>query len=513
MTDNTIVNTALSTVSGLFREPDQRKTALAIILALLSTYTASRLVRTKEESQHHVPFVSGSLPVLGHTIQMERAPREFLARCKERYGSAFAIRLAGQNFYVLTGNLIPELFRAGSKAFSFTEGIETLVPTQRVIDVSYGHKFQPERMNPRDKHPIIYPIKHNFKEDQIHVFSERIQAGLEHALAEQLTLAPGESKTVQGWDFLAKAISHISCLCFAGSDVGRDPRLVSAMATFTQKIIKAGMALSIMPAWLGDWYVRRYMSVTEELDLVMELVVPDLIKRQQSGELGTGEPAFTAMALSLQRSDGTFRSVQDAAFYFKNIALASIHTTSHFATFALHELACRPHLVAELRQELNGVRLTPESIIDLPLLDSFLREVLRFNVDILSMHHRALHDVVLSNGMTVPKGSLVVAAVEDWHFGAEPIGPTPLDHFDAHRFLSVDLPSSTIAEDFVTFGFGAHACPGRYFAVNEIKYVLAELIMRYDISTKLKTRAPDHVLLGMTKFPPREPLIFTGREA
>ncbi|KAI7784792.1 cytochrome p450 [Diaporthe eres] len=30
------------------------------------------------------------------------------------------------------------------------------------------------------------------------------------------------------------------------------------------------------------------------------------------------------------------------------------------------------------------------------------------------------------------------------------------------------------------FGHGAHACPGRFFAANEVKIALAHLLMKYD---------------------------------
>lgn len=30
------------------------------------------------------------------------------------------------------------------------------------------------------------------------------------------------------------------------------------------------------------------------------------------------------------------------------------------------------------------------------------------------------------------------------------------------------------------FGHGQHACPGRFFAINEVKIALAHLVMKYD---------------------------------
>jgi cytochrome P450 len=33
----------------------------------------------------------------------------------------------------------------------------------------------------------------------------------------------------------------------------------------------------------------------------------------------------------------------------------------------------------------------------------------------------------------------------------------------------------------MSFGFGRHACPGRFFAANEIKLILSRILLDYDI--------------------------------
>jgi cytochrome P450 len=37
-------------------------------------------------------------------------------------------------------------------------------------------------------------------------------------------------------------------------------------------------------------------------------------------------------------------------------------------------------------------------------------------------------------------------------------------------------------EENMAFGYGRHACPGRFFAANEIKMILVKLLSNYDIS-------------------------------
>lgn len=57
---------------------------------------------------------------------------------------------------------------------------------------------------------------------------------------------------------------------------------------------------------------------------------------------------------------------------------------------------------------------------------------------------------------------------------------------------------------------GRHACPGRIFAINEIKMLSSILIKKYKITTKSKKRPPNFIISGVS-FPNPEPLIFEKR--
>lgn len=38
----------------------------------------------------------------------------------------------------------------------------------------------------------------------------------------------------------------------------------------------------------------------------------------------------------------------------------------------------------------------------------------------------------------------------------------------------------TVTPDFIAFGFGTHACPGRFFAAHEAKLMMCHLLLKYD---------------------------------
>ena len=55
---------------------------------------------------------------------------------------------------------------------------------------------------------------------------------------------------------------------------------------------------------------------------------------------------------------------------------------------------------------------------------------------------------------------------------------------------------------FLTFGHGKHACPGRFFAVQEIKLLLLTIILNFDIQ-HIQQR-PESVWLNNNQTPPTE---------
>ncbi|KAL0264988.1 hypothetical protein SLS55_000944 [Diplodia seriata] len=94
-------------------------------------------------------------------------------------------------------------------------------------------------------------------------------------------------------------------------------------------------------------------------------------------------------------------------------------------------------------------------------------------------------EVVLSDGLTLPAGSaLMVHATNNLD---EAIWPRAKE-FDGYRFVKLrEQPGEENRHQLVTtsaehlgFGLGLHACPGRFFAANTMKLMLAQFVMKYD---------------------------------
>lgn len=92
------------------------------------------------------------------------------------------------------------------------------------------------------------------------------------------------------------------------------------------------------------------------------------------------------------------------------------------------------------------------------------------------------------SGLKLPKGTMVMAPAAAIATDADTF-PDP-NTFDGHRYLrmredhkesasSLVLGMSTI--DSLGFGLGNQACPGRFLAVNNLKLMMAKLLVGWDM--------------------------------
>jgi cytochrome P450 len=94
--------------------------------------------------------------------------------------------------------------------------------------------------------------------------------------------------------------------------------------------------------------------------------------------------------------------------------------------------------------------------------------------------------VELPNGIKIAKGEHTAVSSHRMWSAEDYQNP---DEFDAFRFVERrKLPgyenrSLLVSTSFDHLGFshGKHACPGRFFAANEVKIAMVHLLMKYDM--------------------------------
>ncbi|KIJ58753.1 hypothetical protein HYDPIDRAFT_119272 [Hydnomerulius pinastri MD-312] len=156
---------------------------------------------------------------------------------------------------------------------------------------------------------------------------------------------------------------------------------------------------------------------------------------------------------------------------------ASVHQTASVVVWVMFELSTRPEeelsAVADSVDNTGAHRLSYESLRRASTLDSFVREVLRFKGDTLSLTRETTRDVPLGE-FVIPKGHLVLPLTTLTHQSQSIYGDTATT-FDAHRWTE-GPPASMVSLNYLPFGVGRWACPGRILAITEIKMIVSTLV-------------------------------------
>jgi len=135
---------------------------------------------------------------------------------------------------------------------------------------------------------------------------------------------------------------------------------------------------------------------------------------------------------------------------------------------------------------------------------------------------KSLKPFTFSNGTVIPRGALIFTAAHARHMDPN-MHPNP-DLFDGFFFSSLEKeqqgndPRPPIAElggsgsgtrfklvtttpDYLVWGYGRHACSGRFFAALVLKIVLAHVVLRYDVKFEKGDVRPEDVVVGFNRFP------------
>ena len=87
-------------------------------------------------------------------------------------------------------------------------------------------------------------------------------------------------------------------------------------------------------------------------------------------------------------------------------------------------------------------------------------------------------------------------------------GPNPKE-FNAFRHLEKNTPAALAERNYLVFGLGKHACPGRSFAINGIKLTLHYLLLRYHIRNVCDENEPK--IFGPYVIPHNGGIVFEKR--
>ncbi|RSL91041.1 hypothetical protein CDV31_015562 [Fusarium ambrosium] len=304
---------------------------------------------------------------------------------------------------------------------------------------------------------------------------------------EDLLTNDKEFHTMNLQETILKLVARISSRVFLGNELCRDEAWLRITREHTVTAFKAADELRMWPKIsrkVIHWFLPGCRELRAQVLEAQQIITATLERRRkEKAELlsqGKEPPKYNdAIEWFEQTSKGTVP--YDPTAVQLVLSVAAIHTTTDLICQVLIKLAQNKDIIKPLRTEIASV-LSEEgwsktSLFKMKLLDSVIKESQRMKPIQLN--------VELSDGTLIPKdSSLTVSSHKMW----DPELYANPDQWDGYRFLKMrDDPAKqnsallvSTSPDFLAFGHGQHACPGRFFASNEAKIAVLSFIMKYE---------------------------------
>ncbi|KUI71210.1 Ent-kaurene oxidase [Cytospora mali] len=350
---------------------------------------------------------------------------------------------------------------------------------------------------------------------------------------------------------LQQSIGRVTNRIFIGTPVCRDPDLVRLGIAFAQDVPLTSSVLRLVPSVLRP-LVAPLVTLPNRLHerAFLKMVVPTVERRlreydarrkgdiKEEKEIGLDPEPNDLLQWMIKQAkesgDPYLCSPRTLALRVLILNFASIHTSSFAITGVILDLvSSKREYIDELREEIrtvlgqHGGVWNKRALAQMEKLDSAFRESQRLNSFVtigLGRMVKPKEGLMTPDGVHMPMGIRVCVPGYAVHHDSD-IYPDA-EEFQPFRFSEkrrvnvgetgedggADQASSyvsrarqqwaTTTNDFLGFGHGRAACPGRFFAATELKLMLAHLILHYDFEM-LESR-PRNKWFAVNRVPPME---------
>ncbi|KAF9290596.1 hypothetical protein BGZ68_006588 [Mortierella alpina] len=485
-----------------------------------------------------------------HDAEYNDDPDLFLSRCEEEYGPIFNLHIFNQNLTVVSGPMVRDVFM--TEDFNFGDAMDDLT----------GLRAFTTSIIKSNKHPDS-PVPHEIIRDSISpnlpLFTPRIVEQLVSFIDNKLGHCDHklvENPLLVFQEMIASAMATV----FMGPEVAKNRKVIDTFIQCTYDFAKVLGKDNRKSFW--HTFQNRAMygngmlnPLNKHVQVLVDAATPVILERrkQEAEAVENGveyERPLDILQKLLDNFDKyNFVDLEDVCGHLLLLVLASVHTTSDTSTNVLYYLAAFPEHMNTLLQEqhrvldeitrereeqrqsrlqsgeahsakdFKGTDLDPKNDRDLSAaavkrmvhVDSFVREIFRYRSERLQLPHLARKNVVLSNGMTIHKGRTAIINFRSVHYNNETQGDDPAE-FRPWRFVGKAKAATKVSADFLAFGMGRHACPGRFLAIQELKTVCVLMVSKY---SKLEIQDPSKTkkaLLTRIGDPVPTGIIFTSRQ-
>ncbi|PCH34304.1 cytochrome P450 [Wolfiporia cocos MD-104 SS10] len=486
--------------------------ALGLVLAVLYYF------HRRTNPLYSIPSLVPSAPLISYVgaVIYAKNARKLLQEGYEKYkGSAFRIPMLDRWVVVVCGaTMAEELRKMPDDQMSFIEAAEELVQTKYTITEDVIH------------HPIHIPVIRGPLTRNIAALIPDMFDEIAVAANELVPARGDEWVTISAYSTMTQLVARTSNRAFIGTTMCRNKEYLDIVIGFTTDVAKGRLVLGFVPPFLKRFVGPLLPWSRNAMRRFRALVTPVVVQRQRElerrGKDWAEKPQdlLTWLVEEAKAVGGSTDLIVQALLTSNFVAT---HTSSSSLTHALYHIAANPEFVEPLRQEIESAiksdGWTKAALGKMMKLDSFMRESQRMNgISGISVIRKALQNVKLSDGTIVPAGTICGAVSfamhhdEDNYADPEVFNPFRFSDMRAEESERVKYQYVNTSPEYISFGHGKHACPGRFFAANELKAVLAHFILNYEMKTE-DGRRPEDRWLGTAIVPnPDANIMFKRRQ-
>ncbi|KAK1977251.1 putative cytochrome P450 [Colletotrichum cereale] len=310
-------------------------------------------------------------------------------------------------------------------------------------------------------------------------------------------------------DRITQIVARVSSRMFGGTTLSRNREWIQSSIDFATDGFIGAQALKKYPEFLKPVvarFVPAIQNIKNHYAAAERAAIPLLRERAAAGTVAPDLLYWMAEDAKGDENDLAF-----LAGILLKVSFAAIHTSAAAPTQLLYDLCDMPEYIDPLRKEIeanvdeDGL-LGRQGFQGLTKLDSIMKESQRFNPLLLITFERVItKDYTLPDGLTIPAHTTIGVPAHAISMDPE-LFPEP-ELFKGFRFDEMASKPSKDAQKekaepsvvyaaahpaSMAFGYGRHACPGRFFASAEIKAIMVYLLTKYDF------KFPD----GQTERPP-----------
>jgi cytochrome P450 len=411
-------------------------------------------------SPNRVPGPKGS-PIVGSTLEFQRAPLDFCLRQKARFGDLVRFSVAFQDWYLLSDP--SEIHRV-----LVTDAARFLKPklAKRLWRPFIGEGLlASDGLRWKRQHKLVLP---GFHRARIESYASTMVD-----LARRATEAwrPAERRDFAN-DMSDLTLAIVSKTLF-DVDVDGDARRVGLAIEAIQDALVAHINNPVpIPVW---WPSETNKRKVRALGDVREVVKKFIDDRRASGR----DHGDLLSMLVFAEDEGGAR-MSDAELHDEAMTLffAGHETTSMALTWTWYLLACHPQIEERLYVEIHGAvgdrPITVGDLGRLPYLEMVVKESMRMFPSVWSYMREPISDYRIGDAV-LPGGSLVFICVYAVHHDARHFSNP--EAFRPERFEKENerqIPRGA----YVPFAAGPRVCLGKSFAMMEARLVLATLLQR-----------------------------------